>query len=415
MEKVRWFACPGCDRVVPGCVRDLGPKNVELISRTHCCRTCEAGGGGHNADWWCAGTPRHQFHSVELPCRDRYRRPLVAHYILHLPDSPGPLPALLFLHGGATYMWPETLAQEVDSLVATNPVARTFIIIAPFATKGEPLAERSQYRWIKDRYENSIRYVDAFDTELTLECYTAACRRLGPGVVDLARLCITGYSMGAQAAWDLARQHGTMFSAIAPLAGRMVWPPNGWRREEQAFCQLRDLAVWAFSVATDETTYNASDFTWLAEKRGLPIEPTTNERERLPFGPEELESRIWDDNLRLFLIHGSPDAHNCWDYVWRNEPCIGLFRWLATRRKSSVAASAAAAAVLSVPWERSSGRRQYADGWADGWGSGWAEPAGAPPAWRGGMDKGDAWAWRGDSEDDADSQEDAASESSPQF
>lgn len=326
MQKVQWFACPGCDRTVTGMVRDLGPRNEHLISFTHCCKKCEAG-CGHNDDWWCAGTPSSMMHSVELPGAER-----PAHYILWTPPgdkAPKPAPALLFLHGGLTYAWPETLHLEVDRVLQTNAAARSFVIIAPFATKGEPLALRSGYRRVKDRFENDVAYVDAFKPKLTWQCFVAACRKLGPELVDFSRLCITGFSMGAQATWMIAADNGSSLAAVAPMAGRMPWPDDAWANADQIAAQLQHLPIRAYSVDTDDTTYAKKDFHWMAERRGLPREHSFRMHSLAAEPGAELRIHSWGERLQLNLVQGYAEGHNCWDLVYRAEHSFGLFRWMA--------------------------------------------------------------------------------------
>ena len=41
-------------------------------------------------------------------------------------------------------------------------------------------------------------------------------------IYHLTWLSATGYSMGAQAVWDLAQTHGTELAAVAPIAARKI-------------------------------------------------------------------------------------------------------------------------------------------------------------------------------------------------
>ena len=133
-----WFECPGCDKIVTGLVCGTGPKDDNsYYSKTHCCLQCERGEGSQSSDVWaCPAIPKGSFRATALPSCD-----VPAHYILHLPETAGALPTIFFLHGGVTYIYPESLWCDVQHLVARNPVVRKrFIVIAPFAAIGEPIA-----------------------------------------------------------------------------------------------------------------------------------------------------------------------------------------------------------------------------------------------------------------------------------
>mmetsp|Transcript_112535 Transcript_112535/g.363390 ORF Transcript_112535/g.363390 Transcript_112535/m.363390 type:complete len:407 (+) Transcript_112535:56-1276(+) len=165
VEAVQWFQCPSCDKTVTGLVRGTGPENTDLMSRTHCCRCCQ-NGSGHDAHW-CAGLPSQMFREVEIPGDDPSSPPLRAHYLLVEPHErkARPAPALLWLHGAATYTWPETLCKDVQAFVDANPATRGFAVIAPLATSGESLAEVSDWRRKQDRFQNDVPYVETFHVQ----------------------------------------------------------------------------------------------------------------------------------------------------------------------------------------------------------------------------------------------------------
>jgi len=330
--QAQWFPCEGCDRVVTGGVRGDGPKNAGWFSRTHCCLDCERGEGHHGS--WCAGVPGRSFREVRVP-RSCPAGPL-AHYLIHEPDwnsVSAPVPALLFLHGACTFTWPETLWPDVDELVRKNELAKDFVVVAPFASKGEPIAEESTWRWKPDRYGNELPYVDSFKADLTWECFLGACEALGPDKVDFSRICITGYSMGGQATWDIAVLHGSKVAAIAPVAGSCAWPHDAWNRQEQILQQLKNLPILSYSIQSDDRSYNWKDHIWLAQSLGRSREP---ERAYVDFSKDlpgvDITTWVWADNLKLGLMNVKGEGHNCWETLYHNERLFGLFRWMASRR-----------------------------------------------------------------------------------
>jgi predicted peptidase len=62
--------------------------------------------------------------------------------------------------------------------------------------------------------------------------------------VDTNRIYLTGLSMGGFGTWGLACAHPERFAAIAPICG------GG---EPDMACNLKDVPVWAFHGARDET------------------------------------------------------------------------------------------------------------------------------------------------------------------
>mmetsp|Transcript_108821 Transcript_108821/g.347361 ORF Transcript_108821/g.347361 Transcript_108821/m.347361 type:complete len:380 (+) Transcript_108821:56-1195(+) len=256
VEAVQWFQCPSCDKTVTGLVRGTGPENTDLMSRTHCCRCCQ-NGSGHDAHW-CAGLPSQMFREVEIPGDDPSSPPLRAHYLLVEPHErkARPAPALLWLHGAATYTWPETLCKDVQAFVDANPATRGFAVIAPLATSGESLAEVSDWRRKQDRFQNDVPYVETFHVQRTWDCFLAACRALGPGCVDFDRLCVTGFSMGAQAAWNIGLRFGDHIAALAPMAGCCSWPGNCWE-EEGTLARISQVSIRAYSMEADNRTLDS--------------------------------------------------------------------------------------------------------------------------------------------------------------
>lgn len=351
MEKVQWFGCPGCDRIVTGMVRDDGPKNAECMSRSHCCIKCEQG-LGHD-DWWCSGTPGAVFREIKLPqsrargegtSSDEGEGAVEAHYILHQPDwdaVKGPVPALLFLHGGLTYVWPETLHAEIERLVEGNPLAKDFVIVAPLASKGEPLAIRSKTRTVQDRFEKEVLYVDNFEKDLTWECFWGACKALGPDRVDFTRMCVTGFSMGAQATWDQALARGSLLSAIAPMAGCCLWTSDHWNKEKEMLAEIRRVPIKSFSIESDIWSYNIKDFEWLGGRRGTAArhQKTVLKLSSAQCGWVGVETiyHSWGNLAQLGLIRGFREGHNCWDLVYKTEHVFHLFEWMAAMRNVRLA------------------------------------------------------------------------------
>ena len=64
--------------------------------------------------------------------------------------------------------------------------------------------------------------------------------------VDKSRIYLTGVSMGAYAAWQLAMTKPDMFAALVPICGGGMY----WNAE-----RLKNMPVWAFHGALDDYVY----------------------------------------------------------------------------------------------------------------------------------------------------------------
>ena len=323
-----WFECPGCDKIVTGLVCGTGPKDDNsYYSKTHCCLQCERGEGSQSSDVWaCPAIPKGSFRATALPSCD-----VPAHYILHLPETAGALPTILFLHGGVTYIYPESLWYDVQHLVARNPVVRErFIVIAPFAAIGEPIATVSGNRKKSDRYGNTVDYVDDFNEDLIWTTFSQACQALGDRV-DWSRLSVAGYSMGGQSAWNLSLRYGSQLAAIVPFSGCCAWSNFDWNdvnAEDTVLKELEHLLICSYDGEEDRCTYSWRDFTWLAAKRALDTQP--DESESKHSDDVKVTAYKWGERLQLCLMRGTATPHCCWDAVFHNEDSFKSFSWLET-------------------------------------------------------------------------------------
>jgi predicted peptidase len=66
--------------------------------------------------------------------------------------------------------------------------------------------------------------------------------------VDVGRMYLTGLSMGGEGTWYFAALHPELFSAIAPICGR-VPERSGW---PGAVCSLIGVPVWCFHGMKDD-------------------------------------------------------------------------------------------------------------------------------------------------------------------
>ncbi|CAE8629467.1 unnamed protein product [Polarella glacialis] len=325
-----WFPCPGCDRTVTSLVRSGHPHpgKHHYYSYTHCCLTCESGSADpkHSEDQWaCAGVPTSMFRQAKLS-----GSAIQSHYLLHDPgpEAAGgvPLPAVLFLHGANTYLYPETLWWDLRGLLEQNKVAHDeFFIVAPFGAIGEPVARAST--WTKaNRFKLDVPYVDSFDVDATWETFLRALEALGSRV-DLSRLHVMGFSMGGQAVWSLALRYGSQLASAVPMAACCKWPEDAWASQDRIIEEVRRLPVWSYCGEQDTRTVSWRDFGWLADRRGLQTKSSESLTSHTELGIDSV-IHDWGPDLSLTLVRGTRSCHCIWDMVFHNEEFFGLFRRL---------------------------------------------------------------------------------------
>lgn len=245
------------------------------------------------------------------------------HFLLHVPEERHTsLPAVLFLHGGVTYVYPESLWWDVRGLVKKNQVVRErFVVVAPFASVREPIAVISKTRTKANRFGVTVPYVDDFDVELTWQTFLLVCQSLG---CDMSRLSVVGYSMGGQAAWDLMCRHGSHLAAGVPFAACCCWKGDSWKLQDVVL-NLSRVTIRSYCGKAD-TTYSWRDFSWIAERRGRAPYPWQRNQDHADGVSTEVFE--WDWRLQLCLVSGTASCHCCWDVVFHNEESFLLFTWL---------------------------------------------------------------------------------------
>ena len=131
-------------------------------------------------------------------------------YRLVLPENAsGPVPALVFLHGGSS------TAASVTSNTAmlAELSARGYALIAP---EGQTRSSRPGKNWsVRDN-----RILPRDDTAFIAEVLDDAARH----GIDRRRVLLAGFSRGASMVWDIACHAPTTARAYAPVAGAF-WEP----------------------------------------------------------------------------------------------------------------------------------------------------------------------------------------------
>lgn len=179
-------------------------------------------------------------------------------YVLYLPAGYGDeasrrWPMILFLHGagesGSDLSRVRT--QSLPALIEGG-LALPFVVIAPQcpASSTAPLPGP-----VRDLAQATFSAPDMLPRLASLVAEAVRLFR-----VDPERVCLTGFSMGANGAWSLALAEPGLFSRLAPVSGCGLPSPEGAPA-------LRGLPVWMFHGSADGTFPAEFDQASLAELR----------------------------------------------------------------------------------------------------------------------------------------------------
>ena len=146
----------------------------------------------------------------------------------------------------------------VDLLLRNEDALKECYIVAPKpASNCGILCEQHRGRWQWDEHACWA---------LLLELM----RRLGPAEVDVGKIYVTGFSLGAAAVWHLGMFYGDFLAAIAPMSGRSQWPDETWPPDaqlprEDVRQSLERLPIRAYQIDTDHRAGTpVGDMTFLA-------------------------------------------------------------------------------------------------------------------------------------------------------
>ncbi len=166
---------------------------------------------------------------------DATTRPLRLGYWLHLPreysaDTQRRWPLILFLHGAGER------GEDIER-VKKHGIPK---VVEAMAQAGEDLP----FIAASPQCPQHSAWVEQEDAVLGLLDELAARYR-----VDTQRVYLTGLSMGGFGTYYIALNHPERFAAIAPICGGLTW----WTGFVERAAALRDMPVWVFHGAKDET------------------------------------------------------------------------------------------------------------------------------------------------------------------
>ncbi len=126
--------------------------------------------------------------------------------------------------------------------------------------------------------------------------------------VDMARVYLTGASLGGIETWRFASRYPELLAGIVPIAGTVS--PYDEMTDVQLF---HYLPVWAFHSEEDKTT--KSKFTIKAVEKLQSM--TTN-----PNGAPAQKHIYTQENSTIYNVH------NCWDHTWNQNTDPQPYDWM---------------------------------------------------------------------------------------
>eukprot|EP00747_Dinoflagellata_sp_TGD_P165444 gnl/TRDRNA2_/TRDRNA2_186725_c0_seq1.p1 gnl/TRDRNA2_/TRDRNA2_186725_c0~~gnl/TRDRNA2_/TRDRNA2_186725_c0_seq1.p1 ORF type:complete len:830 (-),score=123.94 gnl/TRDRNA2_/TRDRNA2_186725_c0_seq1:199-2598(-) len=210
-----------------------------------------------------------------------------------------------------------------------------FVIITPFAPNWHsPVLREEESAW-------GVR-VSRFNEDATMYLFEHALHELfqvyGQGFVDLGRICITGYSLGGEATWNIAARFGQFFAAAAPMA---CCGSDDAIYTAQGAWNLSMLPLRAYQTATERYHYKANANVEFAGRcAGWQREPCV--RHDTISGLSVRVAAYGDAVTELWEIQRWEDGeevdtralknHDVWSIVLGDEDGYGLFSWLLQAR-----------------------------------------------------------------------------------
>ena len=143
-------------------------------------------------------------------------------YLYYSPNTDGNLPLIIYLHGAGSR------GAELSQMSHAGPIGEL--------EKGRKIPAK-----IAAPQCCGDTWFELFETLIDFAENTA-----NESGVDKSRIYLTGVSMGAYAAWQLAMTRPDMFAALVPVCGGGMY----WNAE-----RLKNMPVWAFHGALDDVVY----------------------------------------------------------------------------------------------------------------------------------------------------------------
>ena len=222
----------------------------------HCCRNCKTRAHAETHDGHdvaCSrlkmsvlATARWQYLALESGSTVDAACLIVPPVREKFATGASPAGAILFLTGaGHVDDHEDFLVGGVDLLLRNDEALQGCHILAPKPNSGCGL--------LRGKDGERLHWNEKACWALLVE----VIRALGPEEVDVRKLYVTGFSLGAAAAWHLGIMYGDFLAAMAPVSGRSQWRGGTWPvHEEMPRADVRQnlehLPIRAYQISKDK-------------------------------------------------------------------------------------------------------------------------------------------------------------------
>lgn len=239
-------------------------------------------------------------------------------------------PVLLLLQGSGNI-------KEADwSSRLSRKALENFVIISFFASNvtSSPVLVSEETSW-------GAR-ATRFNEDAVMHVLEHALQELSKNeAIDYNRICITGFSLGGEAAWNIAARYGHLLAAVAPLAccgcDESVY-------SEQGAWNLSKLPMRVYQTKTERSHHKSNaQLAWVGKYTswlkprvedksvgGNSVTVTTYGEDSGHAVKELWEIQPWKQGEEIDVK--SLKNHDVWSLVYEDESDYGLFAWLLDAR-----------------------------------------------------------------------------------
>ncbi|CAE8607649.1 unnamed protein product [Polarella glacialis] len=217
----------------------------------------------------------------------------------------------------------------------------SFVVVAPFApnyNRSSPVLAWTDSGW-------GMR-VSRFNEDAVLHLLEHALHDLqqerGESFVDLGRICVSGFSLGGEATWNIAARFGHLLAAVAPMA---CCGSDDAVYTEQGAWNLTSLPMRVYQTASERPHYRSDkQVEWVGKYKTWQREPRKRETEIggltvgiSAYGGDGCHAGVELWEIQRWQKNEEPNArdmknHDVWSLVYRDEADYGLFSWLLQAR-----------------------------------------------------------------------------------
>jgi len=251
------------------------------------------------------------------------RNDIGVHYRLYSPESYGPRPLVLFLHGGGE-CGSDNWLQMVGTLGAAR-IAEDYpdvYVMAPQAPRGLLNPQAGPPVLPRTFADSNIKGEAGWHRKYLASICDIIRGMVSEGKVDPERIYVTGLSMGGGGTLRALSVGSDLFAAAVPICPTMTPETYG------ILCGLTHMKIWIATAYVDHTIYRHK---YIVDGI-MKLKDAGNKNARLTlYSPEDLEKYGFATDPDMPLKQRFSANHNSWVLVYNNEE--GIMDWLMSQKK----------------------------------------------------------------------------------